>query len=54
MRRLWTLLLLGALVVGFVGCSEPTPPPEEDTAANPDLMPRPGGPNDVPVRPPAE
>jgi len=39
MRQLFTLLLLCALAVGMVGCGGGTPPPEEDTAANPSMRP---------------
>jgi hypothetical protein len=34
MRKLLTVLLLSMFLIGVVGCSESTPPPEEDTAAN--------------------
>jgi hypothetical protein len=34
MRRLLTVLLLGMFLTAVVGCSEPTPPPEQDSAAN--------------------
>jgi hypothetical protein len=35
MRSLLNLLMLCLLVFCLVGCGESTPPPEEDTAANP-------------------
>ncbi len=40
MRKLLTALFLSMFLVGVIGiagCSESAPPPEEDTALNPEL-----------------